>query len=153
MITSAIYSGRTYIQGFVILLISCLIFSQDFSFGMVNRTETNSKLNTSDLAYTDTSITNSALKDLAYSYNSDNLEDILTISTVDSRTDYSISNELLTIENNSEDINYVASPIEVNLSSDIPESLITNTSYHPIKRILYHLWLCKPNNRKTFYFF
>ena len=135
MITSAIHDGRTYIQGFVIIIVSCFAFSQDFGFNFGNVNTSKSK---TDIAMHTPTKTSTTPFDLNFTNNTD---DLLTISiseansTTEENFNNSIINNYIVIENNGEDLNYNALPVVVNLSSNISSTLTTNVSYKTIHRI------------------
>ncbi|WP_400078660.1 LamG-like jellyroll fold domain-containing protein [Winogradskyella sp. R77965] len=135
MITSALHAGRAYIQGFVIIIVSCLAFSQDFNF---NSGPVNTSKSEKVIAMNTSVSTNDTSSDLN---TTNDVEDILIVSltqanSIDTQSaDNSNKNQFLDIENNGKDLNYSASPTIVNLSSDITSSLVTDVSYKIINRI------------------
>ncbi|WP_299125797.1 LamG-like jellyroll fold domain-containing protein [uncultured Winogradskyella sp.] len=134
MITSALHAGRAYIQGLVILIVSCLAFSQDFGF---NSDSANASKSEKVIAMNTPVSTNHTPFDLNPT---NEVEDILTISLIQTNSintqnlNNLNSDEFLVVENNGEDLNYNALPVIVNLSSSLNSSIITEVSYKTIHR-------------------
>lgn len=167
---SDLHIRKAYIQGIVILVISCIAFLQDFSFLFGNDQLQNPNIylayniqeelsdefpNSIDLLHNTLELKTTNSNDITTPLNKSNNSyinedvDILKISLANANLLNPTANgttEFLTIENNEANLNYTASPIATDLSSGITNTSLNTEVY--LKRIQ-RIWTIIPTSTNT----